>query len=76
MNFKKNEIIQYYMPNQAAVNWGNNDDPEKTLVLNEYYEISEIEEHTWHTKLILKGIEGKFNSVHFRKTKMKKGELK
>ena len=44
--------------------WGNNDDPHM-LVVGQSYQIEKIDTHSWHTKLTLRGITGKFNSVCF-----------
>ena len=52
-------------PNQ--VNWGSCDDPTGLLFTNHIYAVSDVEVHSWHTKLSFKGIEGKFNSVCFEK---------
>jgi hypothetical protein len=45
--------------------WGGNDDPRNILEPNKVYEVEQIEEHSWHTKYKLVGIEGWFNSVCF-----------
>lgn len=45
--------------------WGGNDDPRKILVIGQTYEVEKVEQHSWHTKIYLKGIKGKFNSVCF-----------
>jgi len=46
------------------IRWGNNDDP-CMLVIGQSYQIEKVHQHTWHTKLTLRGIDGKFNSVCF-----------
>jgi len=43
--------------------WGNNDWP--PCILNEVYILTDVEVHRQHTKVSLKGITGKFNSVCF-----------
>lgn len=50
----------------AQVKWGSNDDPRKVLNTMDEYEVENIEVHSWHTKVYLVGIKGKFNSVHFK----------
>lgn len=45
--------------------WGNNTDPTDKLVVGSEYTISDIEIHSWHTKITLEGIDGRFNSVCF-----------
>ena len=50
----------------AQVNWGSNADPRKLLTPGGRYIVRDVEVHSWHTKLRLVGVEGQFNSVHFR----------
>ena len=45
--------------------WGGNDDPEGKLVAGVEYIVSDVVEHSWHTKISLEGIDGCFNSVCF-----------
>lgn len=45
--------------------WGNNDDPTGKLTIGSEYIISDIEMHSWHTKITVEGIEERFNSVCF-----------
>jgi hypothetical protein len=47
------------------INWGSNDDPNKILSIGAVYTISDVDVHTWHTKISLKGFSGIFNSVCF-----------
>ena len=49
---------------EEQINWGNNDRPDD-LTIGKNYQIEGIEPHTWHTKLKLADIDGKFNSVCF-----------
>ena len=44
---------------------GNCDNPEGELHIGSEYVISDVEEHSWHTKISLEGIDGSFNSVCF-----------
>lgn len=54
------------IPNEAAVKWGGNSNPEGLLVPGKEYEVEHEEVHGWHTKIYLKDFPGKkFNSVHF-----------
>tara|TARA_Y100001970_G_C13892356_1_gene679395 strand:+ start:236 stop:469 length:234 start_codon:yes stop_codon:yes gene_type:complete len=48
----------------AQVKWGGCDEPDM-LEEGKVYTIEEVEVHSWHTKIKLEGIEGKFNSVCF-----------
>ena len=45
--------------------WGNNDDPTGKLVIGREYIVAAFQEHSWHTKINLEGIDGRFNSVCF-----------
>lgn len=50
----------------AQINWGGNDNPNELLQLGREYEVLRREEHSWHTKLILKEFpDKKFNDVNF-----------
>lgn len=64
-NIKKGDNVRYLGYTQEQVRWGNNDCP-YMLILDRIYEISDVEVHRQHTKVQLKGILGKFNSVHFQ----------
>lgn len=47
------------------IRWGGNDDPNPLLEVGKTYEIEDIEVHSWHTKIRLVGIDGKFNDASF-----------
>ena len=57
--------VKYIGSSDAQVNLGNCDDPRNVLIEGEVYEVEEEDVHTWHTKLSLIGIDGKFNSTCF-----------
>ena len=57
--------VRYIGTSSDQVRWGSNTDPRSLLTVGVIYEVEEEEIHSWHTKLYLKGIEGKFNSVSF-----------
>lgn len=44
--------------------WGGNDSTAK-LTEGAEYVVSDVEVHSWHTKIRLEGIDGRFNSVCF-----------
>lgn len=46
-------------------NWGNGDNPAGKLRIGSEYIVSNVEVHSWHTKISVEKIEGKFNSVCF-----------
>ena len=57
--------VKYIGCSKEQINWGGNDDPRTMLKVGEIYEVAKEEVHSWHTKIFLVGIEGKFNSVCF-----------
>lgn len=63
--FKKGDKIKYVSATDAQVGWGNNTDPRGILEVDRVYEVESVEVHSYHTKIRLVGIEGKFNSAHF-----------
>ena len=65
--FKKGDEIIYTGATIEQIRWGNNSDPRKILVIGKSYYIADVEVHSQHTKLLLTGISGKFNSVSFEK---------
>lgn len=65
----KQSKVKYIGADDDQIKWGNNDDPRKILIVGEIYIVSHTEIHSWHTKLYLKGIQGKFNSVCFEEIK-------
>ena len=62
---KAGDKVIFVDASDEQVNWGSNDDPRLLLEKDKIYEIEEVEVHSWHTKIYLVGIKGKFNSVHF-----------
>jgi len=63
---KTGDKVKFISATDDQINWGSNDDPRLVLDTNIIYEIENIKVHSWHTKVYLKGIKGKFNSVHFK----------
>ena len=66
-NFKVGDFVKFIGCSKEQIAWGNNNDPNPILFVNNEYQVEKIEIHTWHTKLSLYGISGKFNSVCFEK---------
>ena len=64
-DIKVGDKVKFVEASDEQVKWGSNDDPRKLLIMGAVYEVNEVEVHSWHTKIYLKGIEGKFNSAHF-----------
>ena len=63
--YKKNTLLKYIGTTDIQVNWGQNDDPRLVLQEGKIYEIEEIDIHRSHTKIMLVGINGRFNSASF-----------
>ena len=64
---KIGDSVIYIGATDSQVNWGNCADPRDVLTEGETYVIEDAEEHSWHTKVYLKGYSGGFNSVCFEK---------
>jgi hypothetical protein len=65
MEFEIGDRIKFIGSTIDQVCWGSNSDPNGILNTETIYEISNVEVHSWHTKIELNGINGKFNSVSF-----------
>lgn len=67
-NFSVGDIVYYRGDaTEEQINWGTNSDPRNLLIKGQPYRIKRVRVHSWHTKLTLHQIPGKFNSVHFDK---------
>jgi hypothetical protein len=66
-NFRRGDKAIYLGCTQEQIRWGNNDDPSKTLIEGAMYYVENVEVHSQHTKLTLRGVSGRFNSVCFGK---------
>lgn len=66
-HFKSGDKVRYTGSIEEQVRWGNNDNPVGILIKGDTYFVERVEVHTWHTKLYLRGVYGKFNSVCFEK---------
>ena len=51
-----------YTPEEVC--WGSNDTP-YMLIIGRQYVIEYVEPHSAHTKVSVRGVVGRFNSVHF-----------
>jgi hypothetical protein len=67
-HFKAGDKVRYTGSIEEQVRWGNNDNPVGILIEGDVYYVERVEVHTWHTKLYLRGVYGKFNSVCFERT--------
>lgn len=66
-NFRVGNTVKYIGCSQDQINWGNNDDPRGILIEGDKYYLEKVEVHSMHTKLTLRGVSGRFNSVCFEK---------
>ena len=67
INFKKGDRVIYIGSSEEQINFGTNDDPRKVLIEGDIYQVEKVEVHSYHTKISLRGVQGKFNSVSFNK---------
>jgi len=65
--FKVGDSVRFIGCSEEQINWGNNDNPNKLLFVGDKYIIEKVEVHSYHTKLTLCGVYGKFNGVCFEK---------
>ncbi len=66
-NFKVGDYVKFIGCSKEQVNWGSNDDPNGLLFVGDTFYVEKVEVHSQHTKLTLRGVYGKFNSVCFSK---------
>lgn len=64
---RKGDKVKFLGCSEEQINWGNNDNPNKLLFVGDKYIVEKVEVHSQHTKLTLRGVSGKFNSVCFEK---------
>ncbi len=64
-SFKVGDIVVFRGQSDAQRRWGGNDDAEAILTRGREYTVESVAFHSWHTKLRLRYVEGRFNSVCF-----------
>jgi len=64
---KEGDYVKFVGCTKEQINWGNNTDPNNLLVHGVIYFVQQMIIKSSHTKLILRGVEGKFNSVCFER---------
>ena len=64
---KEGDYVKFIGCTKEQVNWGNNTDPTDLLVPGGVYFVENMIVKSSHTKLILRGVLGKFNSVCFER---------
>ena len=57
--------VRFLGCDQDQINWGGNDDPNPHLFVGDIYYVEHVYVHSQHTKIELRGVKGKFNSVCF-----------
>ena len=66
-NIKVGDYVKFIGCTREQINWGNNTDPEHLLMVGGVYFVQDMIIKSSHSKLILRGVEGKFNSVCFER---------
>jgi hypothetical protein len=64
---KSGDLVSYLGCSPEQIKWGNCDDPNGILIQGDTYYVEHVEVHSYHTKLKLRGVRGKFNSVCFER---------
>lgn len=67
MDIKSGDHVRFIGCSKEQILWGSNDDPNSLLFIGDKYYVEKVEVHSYHTKLVLRGVSGKFNSVCFEK---------
>jgi hypothetical protein len=65
MNIKVGDLVKFLGCSREQIQWGNNNDPNNILFVGDRYYVEHVYVHSQHTKIELRGIKGKFNSVCF-----------
>ena len=66
-SFRFGEYVRFIGSDKDQIASGNNDDPNPLLFVGDKYYVEKVEVHSQHTKLTLRGVSGRFNSVCFEK---------
>jgi len=62
---KIGDTVKYLGCGKEQREWGSNDSP-YMLIIGRFYTVSNVEVHSSHTKISIKGVQGfKFNSICF-----------
>ncbi len=62
---KHGDIVKFLGCSSDQIQWGSNDDPNRILIVGDKYFVEHVDVHSYHTKIELRGVKGKFNSVCF-----------
>ena len=66
-NFRAGTNVRFIGCSKEQIQWGNNSDPTGILIVGDKYYVEHVEVHSYHTKLTLRGVYGRFNSTCFEK---------
>lgn len=62
---KQGCCVKFLGCSKEQINWGKCDDPNPLLFVGDKYYVEHVYVHSQHTKIELRGVKGKFNSVCF-----------
>ena len=62
---KAGDHVKFLGCSREQIAWGRNDDPNPHLFVGDTYYVEHVYVHSQHTKIELRGVKGKFNSVCF-----------
>jgi len=62
---KPGDKVRYKGCTVDQFRWGACTDPRELLKIGDVFTVTDVEVHTWHTKISVQGCDGKFNSVCF-----------
>jgi len=62
------KVIFIEKATKEQIAWGSCDDPNEKLTVGKVYELENKQVHAWHTKYKIRGIEGWFNGISFKRT--------
>ncbi len=63
--FKAGDVVVFKGQSEEQRKWGGNADANSYLIVGQEYVVSSVEVRSWHTKLSLSNVTGRFNSVCF-----------
>jgi len=59
------DTVKFLGCSTEQIAWGNNDNPNDILFVGDRYYVEHVHIHSQHTKIELRGVKGKYNSVCF-----------
>lgn len=62
---KAGDYVKFLGCSKEQISWGSNDDPNPLLFVGDTYYVEKVDIHSQHTKIELRGVVGRFNSVCF-----------